>query len=142
MTNLVGFVEGSATAHTLVLGNLLANDKSRLYLASNSGFDISLPITVFSVVSTRLGTDITFKDVIPAAYLRNFSVPKKAVGNAAFQLTAPISNSAGTFSYTSSDPSVATVNGSTVTIVGAGTSFITATQTASGNYAANSVTAF
>lgn len=46
-----------------------------------------------------------------------------------FQLTPPSSNNTvGTFSYTSDDPSVATISGDTVTIQGAGISVITATK--------------
>lgn len=57
----------------------------------------------------------------------------KTFGNAAFDLTASTSSTLA-ISYTSSDPSVATVNGNTVTIVGAGTTTITATQSGDVNY--------
>lgn len=62
-------------------------------------------------------------------------VPTKVVGSLPFQLTAPASNSAGSFSYTSSDPTVATISGATVTVVGAGTTTITATQASNGTFA-------
>jgi hypothetical protein len=62
-----GFVEGSATSHTLVMGNLQSNDQSTLYLAASSGFNTSLPITVVAVVSTRLGTAVSFKEMTPPA---------------------------------------------------------------------------
>ena len=63
-----------------------------------------------------------------------FTVPAKVVGDANFNLTAPTSNSSGAFSYTSSNTAVAMISGSTVTIMGAGTSTITATQAADGPY--------
>ncbi|MFZ4105738.1 T9SS type A sorting domain-containing protein [Flavobacterium sp.] len=69
----------------------------------------------------------------------NFTVPAKNLGDAAFALTAPSSNSTGSFSYTSSNLAVATISGSTVTIVGAGTSIITATQAAAAPYISGSV---
>lgn len=69
----------------------------------------------------------------------NFSVPNKKVGDAAFTLTAPTSNSDGVFSYTSSDTNVATISGNTVTIVGAGTTMITANQEATVTYGAGSI---
>jgi hypothetical protein len=70
------------------------------------------------------------------------TAPAKNFGDAAFDLTAPTSDSSGAFSYTSSVPGVATVtSGGTVTVVGAGTTTITATQDASGNYTTGSVTA-
>jgi len=69
----------------------------------------------------------------------NFIVPAKNLGDAAFALTAPTSNSTGAFSYTSSNLAVATISGNTVTIVGAGTSVITATQAAAGQFISGSV---
>ena len=77
-----------------------------------------------------------------APTIASFSVPAKNFGNAAFNLTAPASNSDGAFTYTSSNTAVATVtSGGTVTIVGVGSTTITATQAASGNYTTGSVTA-
>ncbi|WP_310381723.1 T9SS type A sorting domain-containing protein [Flavobacterium sp.] len=69
------------------------------------------------------------------------TVPAKNLGDAPFNLTAPTSNSPGAFSYTSSNTSVATISGNTVTIVGAGTSTITAIQAASGAFLTGNVTA-
>ena len=51
----------------------------------------------------------------------------------------PISNSPGTIRHTSSNPSVATVNGSTLTMVGPGTTTITSSQEESGMYRGASV---
>ena len=67
VTGVSGLVGGSATVHTLVMGNLLSSDQSTLYLDANSGFNITLPITVIAIVSTRLGTDILFKEMTPSA---------------------------------------------------------------------------
>ena len=64
----------------------------------------------------------------------------KVYGDADFSLTSPTTNSTGNFSYTSSDLNVATINGNTVTIVGAGTATITATQATDVNYLAASTT--
>jgi surface protein len=58
-----------------------------------------------------------------------------------FALVDPSSNSIGAFTYQSSDSSVATVSGNTVTIAGIGSATITANQAASGNYAAGSISA-
>jgi hypothetical protein len=49
-------------------------------------------------------------------------------------LTAPESNSPGAWSYSVADPTIATVFASTLTILKAGSTTITATQQASGNY--------
>ena len=58
-----------------------------------------------------------------------------------FKYPPPTSNSTGEFSYTSSNPSVATIAGTTVTITGYGTSTITATQGGDPNYGSSSITA-
>jgi gliding motility-associated-like protein len=64
----------------------------------------------------------------------------KTYGDAPFVMTPPTSTSSGTFTYTSSDPQVASINGSTVTILKVGTTVITATQAASGKYSEASIT--
>ena len=74
--------------------------------------------------------------------ITGFSVPTKVFGDADFALTAPTSNSAGAFTYTSSNPAVATiVGGNSIHIVGAGASTITANQAASGSFDVGSTTA-
>jgi Secretion system C-terminal sorting domain len=73
--------------------------------------------------------------------ITGFTVPAKLTTDAPFTLTAPTSNSSGAFTYMSSDPTVATISGSTVTIVGAGTTTITANQAAASPYIAGSTTA-
>jgi hypothetical protein len=70
-----------------------------------------------------------------------FTVPTKTLGASPFTLTAPTSNSTGAITYTSSNTNVATVSGTTVTIVGAGTTVITATQAAAGSFGSGSTTA-
>lgn len=64
---------------------------------------------------------------------------QKIIGEPAFELPVPTSTSSGGFTYTSANPAVATVNGRTVSIVGAGTAVLVATQAAAGNYTAGSV---
>lgn len=69
------------------------------------------------------------------------SLITKNTGDASFTNTLS-SNSGGTVTYSSSNTSVATINSSSglVTIVGAGTTTITANQAASGNYCSGSTT--
>ncbi|MBC7845632.1 MAG: right-handed parallel beta-helix repeat-containing protein [Flavobacterium sp.] len=76
-----------------------------------------------------------------APKISGFSVPVKIVGDAPFALTAPTSNSSGAFTYTSSNTAVATIVGNVVTIVGAGTSVIKATQAASGSFSTGEISA-
>ena len=72
--------------------------------------------------------------------ITNFSIPTKTFGNSLFTITQPTSNSSGTFSYTSSNLSVATISGNIITIVGVGNSTITATQQATANYTSGTIT--
>lgn len=104
-------------------------------------------IIQFKFVGTPFGTSDVYVDNIyfwkpsNAPTLSNFTIPAKTVGDPAFTLTAPTSNSTGAFTYTSSNTAVATINGSTVTIVGAGSSIITANQAAAGAFGAGSISA-
>ncbi len=111
-----------------------------------SGWNVSLvtpkPPTEFSINVTNNSS------VLSAAYnpnwqnLRNFSNIGKLTTDPPFELTAPLSNSTGLFTYSSGNQSVATISGSTVTIVGAvGTATITATQAASGNFFSRTISA-
>ncbi len=114
-------------------------------LAGWNSFDIDLtqytiPLTnimQMKFVATPSGTSTVFLDNIyfwkpnTTPSITGFSVPSKLVGSAPFTLTPPTSNSPGAFSYSSSNTSVATISGSTVTVVGAGSTTITATQAAS-----------
>ena len=76
-----------------------------------------------------------------APTLSNFSIPTKTVGDSAFQITAPTTNSDGAFTYTSSYQAVATISGTTITIVGIGSSTITATQAATSTYTSGTISA-
>jgi len=74
-----------------------------------------------------------------------FSVPAATYGDASFSIAAyaPTTDSTTVpFTYTSSDVAVATINsdGTVVTVIGQGYTTITASQEASGNYAAGSTT--
>jgi uncharacterized protein YhjY with autotransporter beta-barrel domain len=64
---------------------------------------------------------------------------QKVLAEPAFDLPDPTSDSPGAFTFSSSNPAVATVSGRTVTLVGVGVTTLTATQAASGNYTQGSV---
>jgi len=77
-----------------------------------------------------------------APTITSFSIAGKTYGtDISFNLINPSSNSSGAFSYSSGTTSVATISGSTVTIVAAGSSVITATQAAAGAYSSGTITA-
>jgi hypothetical protein len=88
-------------------------------------------------------TTTTTLTVLRDPLLNSFTIPSKTYGAAPFNLTAPASSSDGAFTYTSSNTSVATVNSTTgaVTVVGIGSTTITASQLATSVYAAGTITA-
>lgn len=94
---------------------------------------------------TPSGTSIVYFDNVyfwrpsnlPA--LSNFNIPSKTIGDSSFIITPPTSNSLGSFSYSSSNASVATISGNRITIVGVGSSVITATQATYGSYASGTI---
>lgn len=73
--------------------------------------------------------------------ISNFSDSTKTYYDSNYTVVAPFSNSSGIFTYTSSNPSVATISGTTVNIIGSGSTTISATQDANGIYCSGSVTA-
>ena len=90
--------------------------------------------------STTITATFTVTELEPPTF-GSFNVPSKMMGSLPFQLTAPTSNSDGLFSYTSSNTAVARISDSTVTVVGVGTSTITATQAAFGTFASGTTSA-
>lgn len=126
-------------------------------LSGWNSFDIPLTtftanlsaVIQFKFESVTAGTTVFMDNIYfwkPAApagtpIITGFTVPAKSLGDVPFALTAPTSNSSGAFTYTSSNTSVATISGNTVTIVGVGNSTITANQAASSPYLTGSTTA-
>ena len=86
----------------------------------------------FQVIQSTVGTETVLSD---------FSVPTKIIGDASFDIVAPTTNSDGSIIYTSSNIAVATIVGNTVSIVGVGTSTITAIQLMTSTYASATITA-
>jgi hypothetical protein len=75
--------------------------------------------------------------------LSNFNIPNYNYGDQWFLLNNPTSTNldpSGTFSYSSSNKDVAVVYGNAVTIIGGGTSVITATQAETNNYNSGTIT--
>ena len=89
--------------------------------ASGNSFAGITDETTWNFIAVKASQTITFN-----------SIDNKAANDAPFDLAATASSGL-TVSYTSSDTDVATVSGATVTIVGEGTTTITASQI--GNYA-------
>ena len=128
---------------------------------NNSGWNVvSIPISKFTGLKLNVLDQMSFTALTPSSggtiYLEHiyfvshvnlptitgFSIPSNLLlGAAPFTLTDPASNSTGAFTYTSSDVTVATISGKVVTIVGAGSTVITANQAAAGSFSKGSASA-
>lgn len=92
--------------------------------------------------TTSINATATVQSFSYTLVLSNFSVPSKTYGDIPFTLTAPTSNNTpASFIYSSSNLSVATVSGNTVTLIGSGTATISAYQAASNGYSDGTITA-
>ncbi len=87
-----------------------------------------------SITTSMTVTVLAAPPTVSAGTFIDRSFSYSATGPNTFVLTTPTSNSAGTWSYTSSDTSIATVLGSTVTALKPGITTITAIQNPAGNY--------
>ena len=80
--------------------------------------------------------------VIPASTeLSDFSIPEKFVYDNDFEITPPTSSRDGEIVYTSDNPEVAIVSGTTIVIVGIGTCNITAYMESTNFYTSSSISA-
>ena len=103
-----------------------AYDAQATVLSSPGAASVSIVTAATGNAVARASQTITFAEL-----------PQKAVGQPPFSLVASASSGLAV-SFASSNPSVATVSGTTVTIVGAGTTSISASQPGNGNYLAAS----
>jgi gliding motility-associated-like protein len=108
----------SGTTVTIVGAGIATITATQATDANYLGTTTTVTLTVNKVAPT-LG--------VMAAITKNF-------GDATFTIVTPTTNSTGTFSYISSNANVATIIGDTVTIIGAGTATINATQATDSNY--------
>lgn len=76
-----------------------------------------------------------------AAVLQPWTLPPVSLVSGPLPLTPPGSNSPGAFSFSSSDPAVASISGQQLTVHRSGETIITATQAATDDYSAASTTA-
>ena len=112
-------------------------------LHSNT-YIVQVKATDTNSVTTSQQLTITITDVsenLSPAVLSNFDSFTVSSATSDFTINAPTSNSSGAITYTSSNPAVATITGTTVYLVGPGTTTSTATQAADGSYLANSISA-
>jgi len=100
--------------------------------------------TVYTITGTNVCGNNTATLTISTGTtpsISSFSDITKMYYDGSFNLVAPTSNSSGAFTYTSSNTAVATVSGTTVTILSAGTTAITANQAPDASYTSGNITA-
>ncbi len=122
----------AATATTVPGGlpvTLTYNDSATAPTAAGS-YTVTATITSPNYLGSATGTLAIAKG---AQTITFGPLPVKTVGNAPFTLSAA-STSGLAVGYSSSNPAVATISGTTVTIVGAGTTFITVSQNGDANH--------
>ena len=141
-----GDVAPTITAPTSVSTGAITYTSSNESVARVSG----TTITIVGAGTTKIKANQAAKGLFPAPpevtasltvgkgtpTLTNFALSSTSInfGDAAPTITVPTSVSTGAITYTSSNMSVATVSGSTITVVGPGSATITASQVADANY--------
>lgn len=95
-------------------------------------FAYSIFLVVASLVASMAPAQATF------TILGSFPIITTTYGVGSVPIVPPTTNSPAPWVFTSSNTKVATISGKTINVVGAGTSTITASQTATGNFTARS----
>ena len=125
-TLISGANNASYTPSTAVAGTLYYY----VIISSTGGFTSTSNISGAIVVTLASPT------------ISGFSNLTKTYYDGSFTISPPTStNSTGAFTYSSSNTAVATISGTTVTIVAAGTTTITATEAADATYSSGTITA-
>jgi len=106
-------------------------------LTGNVSGTVTYTITASNDAGSSSATVTIDYSIIPT--INNFKDTTVKYGIPDNTITPPTSNSPGTFTYVSSNPSVVTIIGNQIIIKGVGTAVITATQAATGNYTAASI---
>ena len=138
INTLFGFSFGSGNTSNLVTNvNLNLNNQ---FVAPSSPY-----ITLINNQSILSNKQILISNIsLPRPNITNFpniyKTRQQEEPPFTFTLTDPSSNSSGTFSYTSSVPSVASISGKSVTVHKDGSSNITALQAATSEYRSGSIT--
>jgi len=137
----IAFRNPSVTTNVALNGTAITGATSATYTPSTATpgalYYYAVATGGCSTATSSLSGLITVGKATPT--IGSMTAINKTFGDAAFTLTAPTSNATGAFTFASSNTAVATISGTTVTIVGAGTATITATQATDANYNAGSV---
>ncbi|MDI5950168.1 hypothetical protein [Flavobacterium yafengii] len=120
------------------------------YLGSSGGTSLlsstSLTSATYYVTQTVNNCESARKPIsvtiisCSAPTISSFNNTTKTYFDTNYTIVPPLSNSSGVFTYTSSNLSVATISGTTVNIIGPGSTIITANQDADGSFCIGSIT--
>ena len=125
-------------ASASVAGSFVYTPAAGITLNGGTGQTLSVAFTPTDTANYNSAGGSTTITVNPATQTITFgALAAKTFGDSSFTLSATAA-SALPVSFASSNPAVATVSGATVTIVGAGTTIITASQAGNASYAAAS----
>lgn len=135
--NLTNPVSNSSGAFTYSINNtnIASINGNTVYILGAGTTSITAFQDASGIYTSKSVSLLFVVNAIPPT-LSNFIIPKKEFNDGSFNLTDPSSNSTGLITYVSSNPSVAIISGRAVSIRGIGSSVITATQSAYGNYTA------
>ncbi|MDQ2864422.1 MAG: hypothetical protein M3R50_12410, partial [Bacteroidota bacterium] len=120
------FAASTVPGASLTVSPLMTTTYNVTGYSANGGCAVTASTTVTVLNNPSLGS---FPDVT------------KTVFDASYIINGPASISSGAFTYTSSNPAVASISGNTVNIIAAGTTTLTAIQAANGIYYSDSVNA-
>lgn len=138
------------TGGTVISSSSIASTANQSHIYNFTGLSPNTAYTVYAVTKYNDGANNVFTSVQTTNFttlalivptLSNFNNIYKTYFDSPFTAGTPTSNSVGAFSYTSSNPAVASVSGSTITALSAGTTTITANQAANAGYTSASITA-
>lgn len=137
------------TGGTVISSSSITSTANVSHTYNFTGLSPNTAYTVYAVTKYNDGVNNVFTSVQTTNFttllqpptITNFNNINKIYNDVPFAITAPSSNSAGSFTYTSSNPAVATISGTTITIVGVGTTTITANQAAYSYFSSGSTTA-
>jgi hypothetical protein len=130
------------------LSSLMMNSNDTFIATDNSKYILSEITNIRNTLKSTMETTVVYNNLtnslltnVELFYLgsvtpsiTNFPNITKTFGSSPFLIVNPDSTSDGSFTYTSSNLGVATVSGSKITIVAAGTVTITVTQASTSNY--------
>jgi gliding motility-associated-like protein len=127
-TMLYSIISGPAT----VSGN-------KLFITGAGTVEYSINNTGDAIYTEASEIRKTLNVTQGATTLSAFSIQNKNYLDPSFTIPEPNSNRAGTFIYSSSDPTVASVSGTTLIIYTPGTTIITSTQIANTNFLSDTI---